>query len=417
MFFNKKISIYLFLSLTLFLGFFLGENSSGGAKIDHEYLFPFIKNFSLNFETGFESFMNNSGSLLHSPTFYIIISFFLKIFENLLIVNVLYLLVSLYLPLLFYQILKEKFKTENFIIFILSVVIFFSPYFRSSAIWLLGDNLSLIFFGISILFFLKFDHNKKKNKFAYLSIGFLIACCYIRYYYCIFYLYFLYYFLKHLDIKFVLKIVFFSFFLSIPAISYLYYIITKFNFLEILNNFGSLNYFNSSLTILSILLFYLFPFIIDKDRTIFKYYRENISRIFYFSIAFIFIFFIQYFFINELLDFPQRGGGIFIKLFRFLNINETISMLFVSCVSLIIIDFLFKEDRFLNYFLLLVLIISLPLTTIYQKYLDPLFYLIFLGLVKSDYLKNRILTNNLNLKFILSYFLSFYLFSLLYYLS
>ena len=48
MIFNKKLSIYLF-SLSLFAGFLFNENSSGGAKIDHEYLFPFIM-FSLDFK-------------------------------------------------------------------------------------------------------------------------------------------------------------------------------------------------------------------------------------------------------------------------------------------------------------------------------------------------------------------------------
>ena len=144
--FNKKIFIYVFLSLTLFFGFIFGENSSGGAKIDHKYLFPFIENFSLNLETGLNNFLSNSGSLIHSPMFYLLISFLLKISNSLIFVNIFYLLISLSLPLLFYQILKEKFKTDGIIIFYLSIIIFLSPYFRSSAIWLLGDNLSLIFF-------------------------------------------------------------------------------------------------------------------------------------------------------------------------------------------------------------------------------------------------------------------------------
>ena len=73
MFFNKKISIYVLCSLTLFLGFIFGENSSGGAKIDHKYLFPFIENFSLSLETGIKNFLSNSGSLIHSPIFSLLI--------------------------------------------------------------------------------------------------------------------------------------------------------------------------------------------------------------------------------------------------------------------------------------------------------------------------------------------------------
>ena len=155
MFFNKKISIYLLFSFTLFLGFLFEENSSGGARIDYEYLLPFIKNFSINFELGLETFLNNSGSLIHSPSFYIVVSFFLKMIKSLTFLKILYLIISLSLPYLFFKILKQKFETESNLIFYLSLVIFISPYFRSSAIWLLGDNLSLIFFFIIYSVFFK----------------------------------------------------------------------------------------------------------------------------------------------------------------------------------------------------------------------------------------------------------------------
>ena len=94
MVFNKKITIYLILCLTLFLGFFFEENSSGGAKIDYEYLSPFIKNFTLDFSSGLETFLNNSASLIHSPVFYILMSLFLRIFGDLSILKVMYLIVD-----------------------------------------------------------------------------------------------------------------------------------------------------------------------------------------------------------------------------------------------------------------------------------------------------------------------------------
>tara|TARA_B100000989_G_scaffold298691_1_gene289157 strand:+ start:6499 stop:7752 length:1254 start_codon:yes stop_codon:yes gene_type:complete len=417
MFFNKKISIYLILSFTLFFGFLLGENSSGGAKIDHQYLVPFIKNFSINFEDGLEAFLSNSGSLIHSPSFYIIMGFFLNVFENLMSVNILYLIISLLLPFFFFCILKEKFQINNSVVFYISIIIFLSPYFRSSAIWLLNDNLSLIFLSLSILFFVKFDQNKKNNHLIVLSVIFLIICCYIRYYYCVFYLYYFFYFLVNFERKLLFKILFLSFILSIPALVYFYYVIIEFNFIETLDTFGEINYLNSGIIILTIIFFYLFPFLIDKDFTIFNYYKKNIKVILIFVFIFLFLCFIHYFLINDLIKFPQNGGGIFIKLFRFLHINENLSMIFISLISLIALDFLFKKNRILNYFLLCVLIASLPMVTIYQKYLDPLFFLIFFGLVKSDYLNESIIKGKLNLKFIFSYFSSFYLLSLLYYLN
>ena len=205
MIFNKKLSIYLFFSLSIFIGFLFDENSSGGAKIDHEYLFPFINGLSLDFINGLENLLNNSGSLIHSPSFYLITGKLLNITQSLLIVKILYLILSLFLPFLFYLLLKEKYNYDNYLIFYFSLIIFLSPYFRSSAIWLLGDNLSLIFLSLSFIFFLKFNQDIKNQINGYLSVFFLIACCYIRYYFCVLYIYYLFLFIKNVEKKFIFK--------------------------------------------------------------------------------------------------------------------------------------------------------------------------------------------------------------------
>ena len=158
---NKKTLIYFFLIFSLFFVFYFQENSSGGAKIDFGVLFPFIKNFTDDFKTGFEIYMSNSSTLLHSPVFYIIISF-LRFLNELIYVNLIYILISASLPYLLFQIIKQNYKINNDYIFYLSLIIFISPYFRSSSIWLLGDNLSLIFFSLSIIYFNKSCNFKMK---------------------------------------------------------------------------------------------------------------------------------------------------------------------------------------------------------------------------------------------------------------
>ena len=417
MVFNKKITIYLIFSLTLFLGFFFGENSSGGAKIDHEYLLPFIKNFTFSFSSGLEIFLNNSGSLIHSPVFYILMSLFLKMFGDLSILKIMYLIVSLILPYSFFTILKKKFDSDHTYIFYLSLIIFLSPYFRTSAIWLLGDNLSLIFLSLSLLFFLHFDQNKRNNKFVYISLTFFIACCYIRYYYCIFYIYYLFYFYQNLSRELLLKTLIFSFFLSLPAILYFTYVIIEFDFLKTLDSFGKIDYLNSGIVLLTILLFYIFPFLIDKENTVINYYKKKIRIILIYLFTFFLIFLLDYFFVNDLINFSQRGGGVFLKFLRLYGVDETLPMLFLALISLLILDFIFKADRVSNYLILSAIIISLPMSTIYQKYLDPLFFLIFFGLVKSDFINYSIIKKKFNLKLIFSYFSFFYLLSLFYYLN
>ena len=73
---KKKLTIYLVFCLSLVAGLILGENPSGGGRIDHSYLLPFIENFSLDFKSGFKLFLNQPLSLVHSPSFYLIAGFF-----------------------------------------------------------------------------------------------------------------------------------------------------------------------------------------------------------------------------------------------------------------------------------------------------------------------------------------------------
>ena len=86
--FNKKNLIYLIFSFSLFLGFLIEENASGGAKIDFEYLFPFTENFKHGFLNAIDIFAKDSGTLIHSPVFYILIGKAQNLFLNsLLLVN------------------------------------------------------------------------------------------------------------------------------------------------------------------------------------------------------------------------------------------------------------------------------------------------------------------------------------------
>ena len=163
--------------------------------------------------------------------------------------------------------------------------------------------------------------------------------------------------------------------------------------------------------------FYIFPFLIDKENTFINYYKKKTKIILIYLSTFFIICLIDYFFVNDLIKFSQRGGGVFLKFLRLFGVDESLPMLFLALISLLILDFIFKEDRVPNYFILFALIISLPMSTIYQKYLDPLFFLIFFGLIKSDYISYNIIKKNFNLKLIFSYFSFFYLLSLFYYLN
>jgi hypothetical protein len=183
-------------------------------------------------------YFNKLGVLIHSPLFYILLSFLLKVNDNLIYLNIIYISICSTLPFIFYLILKKRFDINYDYLFYFSLIIFFSPYFRSSGIWLLGDNLSLIFFSLAVLFYLNTKKNEKIIYNYYLCLFFLILCAYIRYYYCIYGIFFIINFYSKLDKFNFFKILLFCLILSVPALLYFFYVIQNQNFLIAVTNFG-----------------------------------------------------------------------------------------------------------------------------------------------------------------------------------
>ena len=100
------------------------------------------------------------------------------------------------------------------------------------------------------------------------------------------------------------------------------------------------------------------------------------------------------------------------------NLNNTNPLLFlssISFVSLIVLDFFFKEKRFENYSLLIILILTFPIYTIYQKYFDPLLILVLTTITTGGQLNEIIEKNKLNLITLFLYFGIFLIASNIYY--
>ncbi len=412
----KSFVIFLSSFFSLLLGLAFNENSSGGAKLDFEYLFPYIEGFKLDFKNGLSSYASDPASIIHSPVFYILVSFVYKFIDEVIIIKVIYIFFSSFFPLIFFLILKDRFKSKINILFIFSLIIFLSPYFRSSAIWLLGDNLSLIFFGLSIYYFNKINELKNITlKNSFLCLFFLILCCYIRYYYCLFALYYLFFFFKKIQKNNFLFLIFISFIFSFPALFYFSYIFLNYDFATTVTNYSQINFYNNSLIILSILLFYLLPFCFFQKNLFLEYIRNNKKFMLVLFIILFSAYLIFQFVFPNFVNFSSRGGGVFMKMANLSNIDALLFLSVTSFFALIILDFFFQEKRLQNYSLLLILIFSFPVFTIYQKYFDPLFFLLFFGLIKSNMIKDIFLRDKISLIVIISYFSIFYLFSLIYY--
>jgi hypothetical protein len=419
-----NVSLYFLCVMSLFVGLYFGENSSGGAKHDYYVLEKYYYSFSVDIIRGLELFLSNDSSKIHSPIFYILVGLVLRVINNIDIVKVIYVISSSIIPYIFYKIilLKNLIRNDNDnIYFFISLLIFLSPYFRSSAIWLLGDNLSILFFSLFVFFVIKIQLEKKILKNYFFSCIFLILCCYIRYYYCLYYLVIVYFSVRYLSVKQNFYILLVSLILSSPFFIYILSILLNNNFYIVLKNFSNnpeslffYNYVNNVVQIYLIVLIYMVPFVMPKLKNLISYYLSNFKLLIVVIVAFILLLILNYIVNSSFFLIPQLGGGIFFKFLSlnlFHGINFFLFFLFLF-VSILFLDFIFKDNRILNYFIFFILILSLPMTVLYQKYLDPLIYFFLFGLVNTSII-NEV---KINKYFLILYFMGVLIVANLYYM-
>jgi hypothetical protein len=402
---NKRLYIYLFCVFTLFVSLILGENSSGGSKIDSIITLQFVENFNYGFLSGLDYFI--STNQIHSPIFYFLLSKSISTFGNY-FSSLLYILISSLIPLIFYKILKKKFlssKNKNSL-FAISLIIFLSPYFRSSCVWITNDNLALLFILVS-MYFLICSHIRltKKNYYYFLGIIFLIIGSYIRQNYAFLFVFYIIKGFEILDRKTLLYLIFLSFLLSLPAFLYIEKIYSADS-----NVFAMRpNYLNNLFIYLSIISFYFFPFFL-AEKNIFKY--KNIifnqkQESFILSIIAILLF---YFNDSDQFNF---GGGVILKLsaiFEFMPF-----LLLSSILGIFLITYYYRSIK--NLSPLILIFFSFPFPILYQKYFDPILVILLLILSGSEIIEKNLKKNNFNINFLLFYFTSFLIFSNYYYLT
>ena len=371
------------------------------------YIAFFDKDF-INTLLNFDKFTTS-----HSPIYYIFVIFLEKISFNETVSRLINLHLSLFIPYFFYLCLKLKYKFQKEDLrSLIPCIIFFSPYFRSSSIWIGSENISLLFLIISFYFFLKYESNKEKNfSNIFLNVLFLACAAYFRPVYAVFSIYFFlrYYF----DLKFSNKLFYYiliNALLSFPALYYVF--ILNINFFSIhINQIQKLsNIVNNFSICISIILFYSIPFLLANINSNLKL---SIFRIENIVLSIIFTYLLLFHFNYN----APYGGGIFYK-FSLLIFNNNYLFYFFSLIAFnVLLAVLFFDDdikdRISNLTLLLVLIFLEPDRFIYHETFDPLLYFVFFLLIKSKIYLNFIqkLTNK---KFILLilFSISFYVLSI-----
>lgn len=399
---EKKIFIYLSLYITLIVGFIFNENSTGGALVDYNNQKYAVAAFSENFKNSFLNY--EEFSTRHSPLLIIILSFLYKVgFEDI-IIRAIHLHISLFLPFVFYLILKKKFSKENEWIFIILIgLIFLSPTFRTLAIWPDSRLIGLIFFSSSILYYLKFE-KKKKFIHSVKCIFLYTLSAYFSPNFSVFSIFFMIKFInefKVISIKNFILITL-NLILAVPALYYVF--ILDINFINKSaavgltqeDNILFINIFNTILITISLIFFYLIPFIITKIIH-FNKLLDIKNLLFSIIIYLILIFKFNY-------DYNYSGGGIIFRSSQFLFDNNIFFFIFCFFSSVFLISLL--RYNYFNLLFFLLVILSIPQYTIYHKYFDPFLIICFFSIFNFKIYLNKIYELK-NIFIIYFYFLFF----------
>ena len=380
----NNIFLLFFFYLTLIIGFIYGENLNYGSYGDWvgANREP-IKDFSNNFTYTFLNY--DSYGHRHSPIYLIFLSLFLDLGLDINQVRFFHLHLSISLILIFYQCLRLKFiNVNNNYLFLLSLIIFLSPTFRSLAIWPDSRIPGLIFFVLTIYFFLKFRITNS-TKYTWYTCASLVISSYISPNFSIFFPYFFFFFLKEFGFKKLRFLIVFNFLASLPILYYIF--ILDVNFLAAGNTPGfsnesisfSFNFSNKIMIVSSIIFFHLSPLLIMGDTfSCFKNFLFKNFKLLIFSSACL-----VYFFSYQI---SYTGGGVFFILSNLLFNNNYLfyigSFFFIGFVAYI------TSLNLNNFFLLSLLIISNIQNTIYHKYYEPMILIIFFTLIKYPRIEN-----------------------------
>ena len=392
---NYKDKIIFVLSIfLLFLSFYLNEDGSGGgARGDFEVTYGFILALQENLLADPKAW-----TLVHTPLHFIILSCVTRFISNTDLLRLLFCIFSLSLPLLFFSSLLIS-KIKNVLrsnVLMLSTIILFIPSFRYTSIWANNLITSLFFFIISIYFFKKWEENKKTfiDKNSLYQIIFLVLATYTRQYFAVFFLYFLFRYFLMFDFKEFMKIFLLCVLSSLPVLYYTYL------FPELLTgqhiSLKAINYFLlGNLSIMSITIFPIIMINIIYKNIEFK------NTFLPILVSFLTILILS-------LNFEPvswQGGGVNFMISQKL-FNNHIYFYFTSFITLFSFIYIFieKKENFVIFIILTFMFFSMQ---VYQRYYEPMFFIIFFTLIKTN-LINIFLKKFSASMYLLLYFVCYY---------
>ena len=399
-FFKNNLHKFIFIFSTIFLliGFYFNEDGTGGgAKGDFEVTYGFILALQENILSDPKDW-----TLVHTPLHFIILSFITKIITDTDVLRLIFCIFSLSLPLLFYStiLLQNRNNVLKNNILIISSIILLIPSFRYTSIWANNLITSLFFFILSIYFFKKWEMNKKNSldTNSFFQILFLVLATYTRQYFAVFFIYFLFRYLQYFTIKSFIKLFGICVISSIPVLYYTYL------FPELLTGQlitpRAINYFllgNSSIMSITLIPIIFLNLIFGQ---------MNIKRLFIASIISLFILIVLSINFNPI---NWQGGGVNYMISQKLFENN---LYFYSTSFLCLVIFIYVSiENKENILIFLILIFMFFSMQVYQRYYEPMLFIIFFTLIKTD-LVNIFYQNKTVSLYLVSYFILYYLFSI-----
>jgi len=406
---NYHILTYLILYSSLILAFYFDENVSGGPKYDFSYALKQVAIFEENFLYSFLNYDTIEHPNRLSPIYIALLLLIKKIFFTMDLARFVFLHFLILSQLYFYKCLKvvfqNKLSLDKKILFFLSCIIFISPSFRANVIWVESSMFGLLFFLIGLYYFLK-NIEKFKLKNIYLNIFFIAIASYIRPSYCLFAIYFFYYYFSFLRNKIsIYKIILFNIILAFPAFYYVFVLDIFFIKWHIGSQLSesNLNYFNKIAIILSIIIFHSIPFLLYK-----KFFLESLSKkklLIFFSLIGSGILILNFDY-----NMNNAGGGIFLHISNFLMGNNYLFYFILPFFVFFTLNIL-KIKLINNLIVILILLLITPQYHIFHKYYDPLAFILCLTIInfnlsKKFFTKKRFITISY-LLFISHYLISF----------
>ena len=388
---NIKFIVFLIGYISLLVGFFLNENSSGGALIDFKKHYDVMLSFDRDLNNSLLNY--HTFNTDHSPLFITTILILFKLVNDEYLLRFIYLHIGMTIPFLFYLCLRKNFTNiGSNKLFFFAFILLLSPYVRSLSIWPGSEIIALAFLLLSIFFYLKFLENIDNFYNPVINILFLAISSYYKPTYCIFSLFFFIEFFKVYG--FSKKIIFLTFenlILSLPAFYFLFRVNDYlFSFFRVENTIYTFNLSNVILIVSSILffhfLFFIFYFINSK-----KLLLKNL-KIFEMIILLTLIILFSFFF-NFDVNQAGVGGGFFLKISNLFFLNN-ILFYFICYFSLLFIYSVIKLDYWKHTLIFLCLFFQNPYNLFYHEYYEPLLMILFFtlsnSLLNNDFFKNKL---------------------------